>query len=136
MLEKNNEIIKEVLDEIEASLKDPRGITSHQRRLAFSLSLGVVSLIEAYLDRINVLKSGAKINHLWFKKKRENIKELISRQITCPIENLKNFNDILDLAYELEKERNELAYGKTVSEKILKEKIDLFLNLKRRIEND
>lgn len=134
MLEKNNEIIKEVLDEIEASLKDPRGITSHQRRLAFSLSLGVVSLIEAYLDRINVLKSGAKINHLWFKKKRENIKELISRQITCPIENLKNFNDILDLAYELEKERNELAYGKIVSEGFLGEQINLFLDLKKEVE--
>ena len=36
-----NAIIKEVIDEIESALKDTKGIIAHQRRLAFSLSLGV-----------------------------------------------------------------------------------------------
>jgi len=38
--------------------------------------------------------------------------------------------------YEIESERNELVYGKKVSEKILKEKINLFLDLKKELAND
>ena len=51
MKEIKKEIIEEVLDEIDSALKDPKGIVSHQRRLAFSLSLGVVYLIEKYLTK-------------------------------------------------------------------------------------
>ena len=97
--------------------------------------MGTVTLIELYLEKLNVLKSGAKINHLWLKKKISNIKELISKQIVCPIENIKNFDHFLEIAYALEKERNELAYGKAVSDKTLMAKIDLFLKLKGEIEN-
>jgi hypothetical protein len=135
-MEKDDEIIKEVLDEIESSLKDPQGIISHQRRLAFLLSLGAVHLIEVYLKRLNVFKSGAKINHLWLKKKKENAKKLVANQITCPIENLNKIDKLLDTTYDLEKERNELAYGKKVSEEKLKEKIAVFLNFKKEVEND
>ena len=133
---KGKGILEEVLDEIESSLKDPKGIQAHQRRLAFSLSLGIVELIEKYLKKQNVLKSGAKINHLWLKKKKENAKKFISNQIICPIENLTNIDKILELAYKLEENRNIIAYGKPVSEETLKEKINLFLELKKKIEND
>ena len=131
-----NSIIKEVLDEIESSLKDPNGIVSHQRRLAFSLSIGVVYIIEFYLKKENVFKSGGKINHLWLKKKKDNAKKLISNQITSPIEKLDKIDKILDYAYSIEKDRNEIAYGKTASEKLLNEKINLFLELKKEVEND
>jgi len=136
MDKKYEEIMEEVLDEIESALKDPKGITSHQRRLSFSLSLGIVSLIEYYLNKLNVLKSGAKIDHRWFKKKKENVKKLVEKQITVPIENIDKLDELLDKAYKIEKERNELAYGKKVSEEKLKEKINLFLELKKVIEND
>lgn len=129
------QILQEVIEEIESALKDSKGILAHQRRLAFSLSLGAVTLIEAYLEKKNVLKPGVKINHLWLKKKKENVKNLISRQVTCPIENLIEIDGILDIAYEIEKERNELAYGKQASEETLKKKINSFLNLKKRVEN-
>ena len=43
--EKYGEILKEVLDEIETALKDKRGLLAHQRRLAFSLSLGAETLL-------------------------------------------------------------------------------------------
>ena len=125
----------EVMDEIETALKDPRGLAFHQKRLAFLVSLGTVSLLEAYLKKLNVFKPGAKINHLWLKKKTENVKKLISNLITCPIENLKELDNFLDIAFKIEKERNELAYGKRVQEDKLREKIDLFLNLKKRGEN-
>jgi hypothetical protein len=134
-MEKNNEIIEEIIDEIENALKDPKGVISHQRRLAFLLSLGAVHLIESYLKKLNVFKSGAKINHLWLKKKKENAKKLIIDQIACPIENLSKIDKLLDNAYDLEKERNELAYGKKVSEEKLKEKIEIFLDLKKEVEN-
>jgi len=136
MKEKYMNIVKEVLDEIESALKDSKGLVAHQRRLAFSLSLGVVTLIEGYLDKIGVFKPGAKINHLWLKKNNENVKRLISRQIISPIGNIKNLDRLLGFAYELEKERNELAYGKPVSESILRDKINLFLDFKKVIEND
>ena len=130
-----NEILKEVIHEIESALKDSLGITSHQRRLAFSLSLESVTLLEDYLKKSNVLKPGAKINHLWLKKKKENAKKLISNQITINIEELKEIDKILNIVYKIEKERNELAYGKIVSETILKNQINLFLDLKKIIEN-
>lgn len=136
MKEKYKEIFSEVMDEIDSSLKDPRGLIIHQRRLAFSLSFGVVTLIEFYLDKLNVLKPGAKINHLWLKKKKENAKKLISSQITSQINSIKNIDKILDVAFKIEGERNELVYGKKVSEDILNKKINLFLDLKREIEND
>lgn len=135
MEHKDKGIMDEVLDEIETALKDPKGIGAHQRRLAFLLSLGAVNLIENYLSKINVIKSGAKINHLWLKKKKENVKKLISNLITCPIENVSYIDEFLSIIYELEKERNEIAYGKQVSESTLIEKINLFLELKRKIEN-
>lgn len=136
MKEKYKEIFNEVIDEIENSLKDSRGIIAHQRRLAFSLSFGVVTLLEFYLDKLNVLKPGAKINHLWLKKKEENAKKLLSGQITSQIDSIKNIDRILDVAFKIESERNELVYGKKVSEDILKKKINLFLDLKKEIEND
>lgn len=136
MNKKHSLIIQEVLDEIESAIKDPKGIVSHQRRLAFSLSLGTVSLIEIYLDKLNVFKTGAKINHLWLKKKKDNVKKLVSNQLTCPIESIKDFDKILNIAYEIEKERNEIAYGKPVSESLLRDKINLFLDLKKEVESD
>ncbi len=134
MEQNNKEIIKEVLDEIEASIKDPRGLVAHQRRLAFLLSLGIIALIENYLSKFDILKPRAKINHPWYKKQRDNVKDLISNQITCPVNNIKNIEEILDIAFDIEKERNKLAYGKLVSENVLKEKINLFFTLKKKIE--
>ena len=136
MREKNKNIIEETLDEIEASLKDSKGIISHQSRLAFSLSAGAVALLENYLEKLNILKSGAKINHLWFKKKKENVKNILLNQITSSTESIPKIEKILDYIFEIEKERNELAYGKRVSEEHLREKINIFLELKRLIEND
>ena len=130
----DNEIIKEVLDEIESALNDPKGLKAHQRRLAFSLSLGCVDLIERYLIKKDILKSGAKINHLWFKKNPENVKKLISNQIVCPIEKVFNLDNLLEKTHKIEKERNELVYGRNVSEDFLRKQIKIFLDLKKEVE--
>ncbi len=129
------EILDEVIDEIETSLKDARGVVVHQRRLAFLLSLGSVSLIEYYLWKKSVLIPGSKLNHLWFKKKKVNVKILITKLLSCPVSSIPEIDELLDLAFELEKERNHWAYGKIVSEGLLREKINSFLNLKQKVEN-
>jgi len=136
MEEKNNKILDEVLDEIEVALKDSKGVVAHQRRLAFALSLGAVTLIENYLINKNVLKKGAKINHRWFKKKKENVKDLISRHLISSIDNIEKIDSILERTFDLENERNEIAYGKLVSEDKLKEKINLFFELKKEVEDE
>ncbi|MEK6936314.1 MAG: hypothetical protein AABW67_06000 [Nanoarchaeota archaeon] len=135
MKERYKEILDEVMDEINSSLEDSRGMVIHQRRLIFCLSVGVTTLIEIYLDKLNVLKQGAKIDHLWLKKSKENAKKFIVNQIVVPIENIKDLDKFLETANIIEKERNTLAYGKNVSETILKNKIDLFLKLKEETEN-
>lgn len=129
-------IIKEVLDEIESSLNDPKGIKIHQRRLAFSLSLGASTLLEHYLDKKEILKSGAKINHQWLNKNLKNFKEIISNQIICPVEELTDLDALLEMCQEIEKKRNEIIYGTAVSEEVLRDLINLFFKLKKEIEND
>ena len=133
--EGKNDLLNEVLDEIENSLKDPRGIVFHQRRLAFALSLGSVQLLERFLKKKSLLKTGGKINHLWLKKKKENVKNLIDSQTISSVNSLENFDSILDKTYKIEKERNELAYGKSTSEKLLRELINIFLDIKKEVEH-
>lgn len=125
----------EVIDEIEASLKDSRGILSHQKRLAFCLSLGITNLIEDYLRNKNVLKIGYRIDHQWFKRKRENVIEILSEK-TSSLEGLDKLDNLLEVAYKIESKRNDLAYGGEVSEEILRELINDFLDIKKKVENE
>ena len=135
MKEANKQIIEEAIDEITSALNDPNGTIKHQRRLISMVSLGIVALFETHLEELNVLKPGGKINHQWFKKKKENAKKLIEKQIIKPIGDLK-IDHILDIAYKLEEDRNQLAYGKRTTEENLKEKISLFLDLKKEVEKN
>lgn len=128
--EKHEETMGEVEEEIESALKDERGLVSHQRRLAFLLSLGMTNIIEMYFHKLDIIKEGSKINHLWFKRKIERIKEQLQNQIVSPIDSVSNINDILKKAIKIEEKRDNLAYGVPSSEKILQEKINLFLELR------
>ncbi|MEK6889351.1 MAG: hypothetical protein AABW80_04565 [Nanoarchaeota archaeon] len=135
MTEQSNKIIEEVLDEINSALNEVKGIVAHQRRLAFSLSLGTATLLEEYLKKKNILKPGIKINHLWLKKSVQNIKKLLESKITASPESLPQLNSILEKAHLIEKERDKIAYGKLITEKELNEKINLFIELKKEVEN-
>nr|AQS29064.1 hypothetical protein [uncultured archaeon] len=128
--ERHIEILKEVLDEIEIALRDERGLVTHQRRLAFSLSLGVVNLIELYFHKLSIIKEGAKINHKWLKRKRETLFEHLQQQIISPIDSIENINSIVDIAIKIEEKRDDLAYGAPSTEKVIQEKINLFFELK------
>ena len=136
MRESNVRIINEALEEIESALKDNKNLSNHQSRLIFLISSATISLIEEYLIKKHVFKTGGKIKHSWLKKKKENIKLLIESQIITKIEKIQKIDEILDLAFKIEEKRNQIAYGKTIPEKELKEKINIFLKLKGEIEDD
>ncbi|MCX6821785.1 MAG: hypothetical protein NTW30_03325 [Candidatus Aenigmarchaeota archaeon] len=95
-IEKHIESLKEVLDEIESALKDPGGLLKHQRRLAIMLSLGISELVEIYFHKLGIMKSGSRIKHTFFKKK--DAKEELSNQIAISPDDVKNLDEILNIA--------------------------------------
>lgn len=134
-IEKHIECLKEVLDEIENALRDSAGLSSHQRRIAMMLSLGISEIVELYFHKLGVMKAGSRIKHEWFKKR--DIRERLSMQITCPAENLKNLGLILDIAKDIEKARNDLAYGSPLEhDKLLSDEINKFLRMKKVVEKE
>ena len=120
--EKHIEAITEVLDEIESALNDNKGLVAHQRRLAFSLSLGAVNLLELYFHNNNIMKEGSKIDHRWFKRKIERIFVSLENQITSQIRDIENISQIIKLMQKIEDKRDDLAYGAPATENILQEK--------------
>ena len=132
--EKHEEILKEVLDEVETALKDSRGLLAHQRRLAFSLPLGAINLLELYFHKLEIMKEGSKIDHRWFKKKEERIFEQLQKQITSPISSVEKISRIIEMIAKIEEKRDDLAYGAPATEKILQEKINLFFELKEAVK--
>ncbi len=129
-MEKHEEALKEVEDEIASALKDNRGLISHQRRLAFALSLGAINLLELYLRKSQIMKEGAKINHRWFKRKKETLLKHIEQQITAPLETVLHLQEAIDIIILIEEKRDELAYGSPATEELLQEKINLYFKLK------
>ncbi|MBI3036785.1 hypothetical protein HYY73_03485 [Candidatus Woesearchaeota archaeon] len=132
--ERHEETLNEVLDEIETALKDARGLLTHQRRLAFSLSLGAVNLLELHFHKLGIIKEGSKINHTWFKKGKNNVLELLQNQITSPLNSLPDVEQIVELVIQIEEKRDDLAYGAPATEQILQEKINLFFELKKVVQ--
>ena len=134
-IEKHIESLKEVLDEIESALKDPGGLLKHQRRLAIMLSLGICELVEIYFHKLGIMKSGSRIKHTFFKKK--DAKEEISNQIAISPDDVKNLDEILNIAKSVEEKRDDMFYGSPVNEEeLLKDKINQFLELKNLIEKE
>ena len=130
-IEKHQEIINEVLEEINSALNDKRGLLPHQRRLAFSLSLGAVNILEIYLHNLDIIKEGSKIDHRWFKRKEQTILEQLQKQVVSPINSIENIKKIIEIISKIEEKRDDLAYGAPATEKTLQEKINLFFELKR-----
>ncbi|MAF35674.1 hypothetical protein CL622_00975 [archaeon] len=131
LVEKHEQIIQEVLDEIDSALKDSKGLVAHQRRLAFTLSLGAENLLELYFHKQNIMKGGAKLDHRWFKRKKESIFNQLSNQITTPITSVKDLDKFVLLICKIEDNRDELAYGSPTTDIILQKKINLFFELKK-----
>ncbi len=134
--EEVEEEIDEVKDEIDSALQDPKGIVSHQKRLAFCLSVGITQLLERYLKNRNILKPGVKIDHRLLKKSKDNIKKSLSDKIVGDIKEIKKIDKILDAANYIESNRDNLAYGKKASEELLNDLINKYLDIKKEIEDE
>ena len=134
-LEKHIKALQEVMDEIQISLEDPRGLVAHQRRLATMLSIGTCELIEIYFHKLGIMKGGGRIKHTIFRRK--GIEEQLSNQIISALSNIKNIDAIITIAKTIEAERDNMAYGSPQPhEQLLKAKIEDFLELKRIIEKE
>lgn len=128
--EKHEEILKEVDEEIKLALEDNRGLLPHQRRLIFMISLGAENLLELYFHRLDVIKVGTKLDHRWFKRRKEHIYDRLQNQITSEIRNIERIEEIIDLIVQIEDRRDELVYGAPTSERVLQERINLYIKLK------
>lgn len=134
-IEKHEESLDEVLDEVQSALEDPKGLKSHQRRLAMMLSLGTAELIEVYFHRLDLMKPGARVKHNWIKKKRPHKK--LENQITGDLGEINKLELILEKARVIERSRNDIAYGSPIeNEETIKKRIDLFFEIKDIIEEE
>lgn len=136
-IKKHIEILKEVMEEIESALSDPGGLVKHQRRLAMMLSIGVAEIMEVYFHKKDAMKTGSRIQHQWFKLSKKNLVRKISQQISKPLDKIENIDHLMELGRDVERGRDDIAYGSPLSdEKLLKQKIDEFLELKNEIERE
>lgn len=135
-IEKHMKIMGEVEETVKGALH-ARDILSYQRRLASMLSLGVQQLVEIHLHRLRVIKPGTQIKHEWFGMGNRNLSLKLSAILTTEINSIPRLNDILELAKTVEADRNDIIYGSPLFDgKILREKIDAFLEIKKIMEEE
>ena len=125
-IEEHKKKIKEHLEEIEDAIDE--GIEKKPITIGFHCSACSIQFLELYLHVINKISIFKIIKNDWFKKpKPEQKKEpLIERKLNV---NFSKKQEIYDLIYKIEEERNILMYGKPVKNQI-KEILKNFLKLK------
>lgn len=134
-IDKHREALREVSDTIKDALDDPAGLMGHQRRLVAMLSLGMAHLVEIYFHKADVLKPGTQIKHEWFKMGEKNALMRLSAILTTDPGKIPKINEIMAYARNLEKDRDDIMYGSPLAgDNILKEKIDLWLELKKIVD--
>lgn len=129
-IEEHKKKIKEHLDEINDAIDE--GIENKPITIGFHCSACSIQFLELYLHLINKIPIGKIIKHDWFKspKKEQKKEALIERKM--PLSFIKK-QEIYELIYSLEEERNTLMYGKPVKEQI-KKVLENFLKLKEIFE--
>ncbi|MEK6860034.1 MAG: hypothetical protein AABX54_04435 [Nanoarchaeota archaeon] len=117
---------KEHLEQIEDAIK--AGIENRPVTIGFHCSACAIQFLELYLHKKNKIPIGKIIKHDWFKRpqKVQKIEPLIERKLPVMF-NKKD--EIYNLIYDLEDERNTLMYGKA-TEKQIKDVLENFNKLK------
>ncbi len=125
-IDEHKKKIQEHFDELEDAIEE--GIEKKPVTIGFHTSACSIQYLELYLHLTNKIPIGKIIKHDWFKKpqKTQKIEPLIERKL--PIEFEKK-QEIYDLIYELEDERNILMYGKPETVQI-KKVIETFYKIK------
>jgi len=124
----------DALKETDITIKEALGgnMLDHQRRLMSMISLGVQHSIELYFHKLRVIKPGAFVKHEWFRMGDKNARQKLSIILTKKIDEIPNIPEIISLAREIESDRNDIVYGAPLNDdKILRDKIDSFLELKK-----
>ncbi|MBS3056391.1 MAG: hypothetical protein J4473_03075 [Candidatus Aenigmarchaeota archaeon] len=133
--QKHIEALKEVMETIDFSIKDNRGLIVYQRRLTAMLSLGSQHILELYLHKINAIKPGTQLKHEWLKMEEKNLEMQLAGILTKSLSSIPDSSYIFALAKKIETDRNDLVYGSNLkNDNILREKISIFLDLKKFIE--
>jgi hypothetical protein len=118
--------IKEHLEEIEDAIKE--GVEKKPVTIGFHCSACAIQFLELYLHVKNKIPIGKIIKHDWFKRPQEKQKKeaLIERKLPIMFDRK---DEIYNLIYDLEDERNTLMYGKA-TEKQVKNVLENFNKLK------
>src|SRR3989344_928738 len=115
--EKHKAALSEVEDSIGEAIKGP-SLLNRQRLLMSAMSLGMQHLIELWLH----------------KSELKRLKERFVGMLTKQIDTLKNADKILEIARTIEINREDIIYGAPLNnDQILREKINLFFELKKEI---
>ena len=126
IIEEHLKKIKEHLEEIDDAIED--GIEKKPVTIGFHTSACSIQYLELYLHVTNKISIGKVVKHDWFKRPHDSQKKdpLIDRKL--PLE-FPRKNEIYELIYTLEEERNILMYGKPV-EKQIKNVLETFQKIK------
>ena len=132
--EKHNDALREVEAYIDECLQG--NMLKRQRLLMAALSLGMQHVVEMWLHKTRAIKPGATIKHEFFKSEERRLKLKLAGMLTKNISSLKNADAILSISHEIELNRDDIIYGAPLkNDKILREKIDYFFELKRAVKN-
>ena len=114
-IEEHKKKIKEHLEEIEDAIEE--GAEKKPVTIGFHCPACSIQFLEVYLHVTNKISIGKIIKHDWFKKPHEGqkLKPLIDRKLEVEFSRKQ---EIYNLIYDLEEERNILMYGKPVEEQI------------------
>lgn len=102
-----------------------KGIKNSQRVIGLHASRAIIDLLSIYLIKRNLISTGMKINHRWFKSEKVN-------------ENLPEFEkkeEICGQITKLELLCEDLTYGAPKTEKKINEALELFNKLEEQLKN-
>lgn len=135
-IERHMEALEEVYETINDALSDSKGLLRHQRRIASMTSIGMQHLIEIYFHKLNIIKPGAHVKHEWFRMGERSLRMKLSSILTRSVDSVSKIAEIIFMAYCVESDRNDIMYGAPLKDDTkLREKIDVFLEMKNLIEN-
>ena len=114
-VEEHKNKVKEHLDEIEDAIN--QGIENKPITIGFHCSACSLQFLEMYLHITNKIPIGKVLKHEWFKRPKQGQKKesLVERKMPVQFEKKQ---EIYNLIYLLEDERNSLLYGKPTKEQV------------------
>lgn len=101
--------IREHVEELQDAITI--GVEKRPATVGFHASACAAEMLEMYLHLANLISTGKKVNHAWFKRplEKQKIEPLIERKLPVSFPHKEN---IYALMYAIEDSRDNLIYGK------------------------